>query len=121
MGSRKTRNDLTRLRNHETGVRVYNARKRDRKLRLTPRQFVLISILFLIFMGSGIGYVWSNFEGTQIGFDLSRLQKREMELLELQRKLKLELAFLKSPQYLEEAAGKASLQPSEPDQVILIR
>ncbi len=120
MNARPNRNDSNRLRNRGTGVRVRNARKKDRRLRLTPRQLVLISVLFLFFMGSGIGYVWSNFEGTQIGYDLSRLQKREMELLELHRKLKLELAFLKSPQYLEKAARKAGLHSTEPDQVILI-
>ena len=121
MGDRRTGSGSNRLRNHGTGVRIHNARKKDRELRLTPRQIVLISVLFLIFMGSGIGYVWSNFEGTQIGYDLSRLQKREMELMELNRKLKLELAFLKSPQYLEQAARKAGLHPMDPDQVILIQ
>lgn len=120
MDGRKSRCGLNRLRNRGSGVRIHNSRKKDRQLRLTSRQILLISILFLIFMGSGIGYVWSNFEGTQIGYDLSRLQKREMELVELHRKLKLELAFLTSPQYLETAARKAGLHPADPDQVILI-
>ncbi len=121
MVARKTKCELKWLQNHGTGVRIHNARKKERELRLTSRQIVLITVLFLLFMGSGIGYVWSNFEGTQIGYDLSRLQKREMELMELHRKLKLELAFLTSPQYLEEAARKAGLRPAEPDQVILIQ
>ena len=88
---------------------------------MTSRQVVLISLMFLIFMGSGIGYVWSNFEGTQIGYDLSRLQKQEMELEELHRKFKLELAFLTSPQYLENTAREAGLHPAVPEQVILVQ
>ncbi|MFO7784059.1 MAG: cell division protein FtsL [Thermodesulfobacteriota bacterium] len=121
MGGRKSRYELNRLTNRGSGVRIHNSRKKERELRLTSRQIVLISILFLIFMMSGIGYVWSNFEGTQIGYDLSRLQKQEMELIELHRKLKLELAFLTSPQYLESAAGRAGLSPPDPDQVIMIQ
>ncbi len=109
------------LMNCGSGVRIHNSRKKDRELQLTSRQIALVSILFVIFMMSGIGYVWSNFEGTQIGYDLSRLQKLELELMELNRKLKLELAFLTSPQYLEAAAGRAGLRPPEPDQVILIQ
>ena len=116
-----TRKAIEEMKAHAEDINFEVAEKKERELRLTSRQIVLISILFLIFMGSGIGYVWSNFEGTQIGYDLSRLQKREMELMELHRKLKLELAFLTSPQYLEDAAQKAGLRPAEPDQVILIQ
>jgi len=121
MGGRTRTCQPNRLRNQGTGVRTRNTRKKDGEPRLTPRQVVLIAVLFLIFMSSGIGYVWSNFEGTQIGYDLSRLQKRERELNELHRKLKLELAFLTSPQYLETTARDAGLHPAEPEQVILVR
>ena len=34
--------------------------------------------MLFFFMGSGISYVWSNFEKTQIGYDLSQLKKEEM-------------------------------------------
>lgn len=121
MGTNKNRYIANRIRNQGTGVRINNKKARDRKLRLTPRQVGLISIMFLIFMGSSIGYVWSNFEGTQIGYDLSRLKERERDLEEFQRKLRLELAYLKSPQYLEEASKQAGLRPADPKQVILIQ
>jgi hypothetical protein len=39
--------------------------------------------MLVLFMGSGIGYVWSNYEGTQIGFDVSRLQQDELNLISL--------------------------------------
>jgi cell division protein FtsL len=120
MGNRKAGCELARLTNRGSGVRNNSSRKGGRELNLTSRQIMLISILFLIFMMSGIGYVWSNFEGTQIGYDLSRLQKQEMELMELNKKLKLELAFLKSPHYLERTAESAGLRPAEPDQVVLV-
>jgi hypothetical protein len=121
MGKNQNRYVANRLRNQGTGVRVNNKKKKDTKLRLTYKQIGLISIMFLVFMGSSIGYVWSNFEGTQIGYDVSRLKERERDLKEFQRKLRLELAYLKSPQYLEEASRQAGLRPADPEQVILIQ
>jgi len=113
--------NANRLRNQGTGVRMKNTRRKDRRLRLNPKQVLLISIMLLVFMGGSMGYVWSNFEGTQIGYDLSRLKERERELQEFQRKLKLELAYLKSPQYLEDASRRAGLRPADPEQVILVQ
>ena len=73
-----------------------------------------------MFMGSGIGYVWSNYEGTQIGYDLSRLQQDERKLKELNRKLKVELATLKSPQNLEAAALALGLKEASQEQIIIL-
>jgi cell division protein FtsL len=86
----------------------------------TPRQIFLIAIMLVLFMGSGIGYVWSNFEGTQIGYDLSRLQQEELKIQELNRKLTLELATLKSPQYLEMTARGLGLREAVPGQIIVL-
>lgn len=76
--------------------------------------------MLLLFMGSGIGYVWSNFEGTQIGYDLSRLQQEELRLKELNQKLRLELALLKSPQHLEEATRHMGLKAASPEQIVVL-
>ena len=107
-------------RNVRTGVRVKNARKRDRKSRLSQRQIFLVALLLFIFMGSGIGYVWSNFEGTQIGYDLSRLQQDESRLKELNQKLRLELATLKSPQSLEVHIRRLGLKEASPEQIVVL-
>jgi cell division protein FtsL len=76
--------------------------------------------MLFVFMGSGMGYVWSNFEGTQIGYDLSRLQQEELRLKELNQKLRLELATLNSPQYLESAARKLGLREAQPQQIVIL-
>lgn len=107
-------------RNTRTGIKVRNAKRRKRGLRLTPRQILLVAFLLLLFMGSGIGYVWSNFEGTQIGYDVSRLQQEEMRLKELNQKLRLELALLKSPQYLEDATRDMGLKTASPEQIVIL-
>jgi cell division protein FtsL len=78
--------------------------------------------MLFLFMGSSIGYVWSTFESTQIGYDLSQLQKEEMRLRETNRKLKLELAVLKSPQNLEViATKKLGLGQPSPEQIIVLQ
>ena len=112
--------ELQGKRNEKSGVRVKNAKKRERKPRLSYHQIFLVGLLLLVFMGSGIGYVWSNFEGTQIGYDLSRLQKEERELIELNKKLRVELATLKSPQYLERHIRALGLKEASPDQIVIL-
>ena len=107
-------------RNVRTGIRVKNAKIRVKKARLTYRQIFLVCLMLFIFMGSGIGYVWSNFEGTQIGYDLSRLQEEARELTELNRKLRLELATMKSPQFLEKQIRALGLKEASPDQIIIL-
>src|SRR4030042_6722764 len=96
--------ELQRKRNSRTGINTRNSRVNKNRFYFTNRQIILITMMLVLFMGSGIGYVWSNYEGTQIGFDLSRLQQEERTIKEVNRKLKVELATLKSTGYLEKAA-----------------
>ncbi len=112
--------EVQRKRNAKTGIRIMNRRTRRRKLFITSRQIFLIAFMLLVFMGSGIGYVWSNFEGTQIGYDLSRLRQEELKLKELNQKLRLELATLKSPQNLERATRRFGLRQPLPEQIIIL-
>lgn len=107
-------------RNAKTGIRVRNSRSKCRS-RFTRRQAFLIILMLFFFMGSGISYVWSNFEKTQIGYDLSQLKKEEMRLQEINRKLRLELALLKSPQNLESKAIKdLGLRQPTPEQIVML-
>ncbi|MBW2028467.1 MAG: cell division protein FtsL [Deltaproteobacteria bacterium] len=107
-------------RNARTGVRVSNARKKKVTFRLTHRQILLMALILVVFMGSGIGYVWSNFEGTQIGYDLSRLKEEELRLREVNKKLRVELATLKSPQSLERYIRRLGLREPSPEQIIIL-
>ena len=112
--------EIERKRNSRTGIRINNSRRSRKKFYFTHRQILLISVLLVIFMGSGIGYVWSNFEGTQIGYDLSRLQREELRLKDLNLKLRLELATLKSPQSIEKAARSLGLMEARIEQIIVL-
>jgi hypothetical protein len=112
--------DMKKIRNGKTGIRTKNTKVRKRAIHLTRRQILFIAFTLLLLMGTGIGYVWSNFEGTQIGYDLSRLRKEEMRLREINQKLRLELATLKSPQYLEQAIRSTGLRAPLPEQIVLL-
>jgi len=112
--------EIERRRNAGTGIRVRNTRVRKARYHFTSRQILLIGLMLFVFMGSGIGYVWSNLEGTQIGYDLSRLKQEELRLKDLNSKLRLELATLKSPQYLEEAAHALGLKAPSPRQIVVL-
>jgi cell division protein FtsL len=112
---------MVRSRNAKTGVRIKNYRIKKRRLNMKSKQALLIILMLFLFMGSSIGYVWSNFERTQIGYDLSQLKKKEMMLRETNRKLRLELAILKSPQNLESLAiEKLGLKQPSPEQIIVL-
>jgi cell division protein FtsL len=106
-------------RNAVNGVRIKNSKSR-RRLLLSRRQMVLIAGLLVTFMVTGVGYVWLNFEGTQIGYDISKLKQEELRLKELNQKLKLELATLKSPQYLEKSSRHLGLRPATPEQIFVL-
>ena len=114
-------NVLVRTRNVGTGIRITNTRKKRQGARVTGRQVLLIMFLVILLMGSGIGFVWSNFETTQLGYDITQLKKEEMRLRELNNKLRVELAFLKSPANLESrATRKLGLRQPKPEQIVIL-
>ena len=104
-----------------SGLRVKNCRIKRHSLHTTRRQMFLIVFMLLLLMGSSIGYVWSNFESTQIGYDMSSLKGEEMRLREIQQELRLELAYLRSPQRLQRLAFQ-ELGLSQPscEQIIVL-
>jgi cell division protein FtsL len=87
---------------------------------MARKQILLIIVMLFLLMGSGIGHVWSSFETTQIGYDISQLKNKEMMLMEANRKLRLELAFLKSPQNLAAQAKKLGLSQPSPERIIVL-
>jgi len=80
----------------------------------------LAGMLFL-FLLAGIFHVWVNFKRTQTGYELSRLKRDIAQITEYNRKLKLELAFMKSPELLEDKAIREfGLRHPLPEQVVFL-
>jgi len=108
-------------RNAKTGIRIHNA-KTKRRLHLTRKQVIVTALMLCLLMGSSIGYVWCNFEGTRLGYDLSELKSQEMRLQEINRQLKVELATLRSPEKLERiAVEELGMVRPKPEQIITLR
>lgn len=108
-------------RNAKTGVRVINSRVKKSGFHMTPKQIFLSICMLVLIMGLSIGYVWSSLEKTQRGYDLSQFKKMEIDLREVNRKLRLELATLKSTKNLEVLAiQKFGLRQPSPDQIIVL-
>jgi len=74
-----------------------------------------------LFIAFALFFVWSNYNGVQMGYEIARLQRERSELVDLNRKLKLELANLTSLDRLERVAKEElGLIAPRPDQVQVI-
>ena len=83
--------------------------------------FRLSAIMLLLVLLAGTAHVWVNFKRTQMGYTLTRLKREILEMEEYNRKLKLEIAFLKSPECLENKAIKElGLQHPSVKQVVFL-
>jgi len=92
-------------------------KKASPELRYSPFIFVT-----LVLMAVALVYVWSHIRMTELEYMVAEEMSTKEKLLEEQRKLKVEIATLKSPQRLE-AIAKEKLQMSYPtrDQVIILK
>jgi cell division protein FtsL len=83
--------------------------------------FPFILLLFF-FIGSSLFYVWSRIQVIQLGYDISNALKEEKVLSEANKKLRLEIATLKSYVRIEKfATEELKMGKPKPEQVIVIR
>jgi len=85
------------------------------------RSFHFLAAVLFLLLAAGISHVWVNFKRTQIGYTLSQLKKEIVEIEGYNRKLKLEIAFLKSPEFLEDRAIREfGLRHPLPEQIVFL-
>jgi len=83
---------------------------------------ILFTLLMLFFIGGSLFYVWSRIQVIQLGYDISNALKEERTLTEANKKLRLEIATLKSYARIEKlAAEELRMGKPKPEQVIVIR
>ncbi len=84
--------------------------------------FLLFMLLMLLLIGGSLFYVWSRIEVIQLGYEISTALKEERALAETNKKLKLEIATLKSYGRIEKVAvEQLRMIKPKPEQVIVIR
>jgi len=94
------------------------ARPKGIKLRL----IILFTALMLFFIGGSLFYVWSRIQVLQLGYEISNVLKEERALTETNKKLRLEIATLKSYIRIEKlAVEELRMTKPKPEQVIVIR
>jgi cell division protein FtsL len=84
---------------------------------------IFFFILFLLFLiGGSLFYVWSRIQVIQLGYKVSDALKEERSLAEANKRLRLEIATLKSYTRIEKiAVEELRMIKPKPDQVIVIR
>jgi cell division protein FtsL len=94
------------------------ARPKGIKLNL----LVLFILLMLFSIGGSLFYVWSRIQVFQLGYEISNALKEERALTEANKKLRLEIATLKSYARIEKlAVEELRMAKPKPEQVIVIR
>ncbi|MGA2518072.1 MAG: cell division protein FtsL [Thermodesulfobacteriota bacterium] len=97
-----------------------NSRSGPKRIKLNL--LILFSLLTLFFIGGCLFYVWSRIQVIQLGYEISNALKEERALTEANKKLRLEIATLKSYARIEKVAvEELSMSKPKPDQVIVIR
>jgi cell division protein FtsL len=83
---------------------------------------ILFTLLMLFFIGGSLFYVWSRIQVIRLGYEISNVLKEEKTLTEANKRLRLEIATLKSYGRIERVAvEELRMAKPKPEQVIVIR
>jgi cell division protein FtsL len=90
--------------------------------RMKLRFVLLFTVIMLFFIGGSLFYVWSRIQVIQLGYEISNALKEERALTETNKKLRVEIATLKSYARIEKlAVEELRMAKPKPEQVIVIR
>lgn len=79
---------------------------------------LLWAVALLLATAAAIAQVWTHQRAIDYSYRISKAAKRRTELLEQNRRLRVELALLKDPARIaREAARRSGMRPPEPEQV----
>jgi cell division protein FtsL len=83
--------------------------------------FLFTVVMLFVIIGS-LFYVWSRIQVIQLGYEISNAMKEERVLTEVNKKLRVEIATLKSYSRIEKLAEEElRMAKPKPEQVIVIR
>lgn len=97
-----------------------NTKARPKRVRLD--RFFLVAFLMLFFIGGSLFYVWSRIQVIRLGYEISSALKQEKALTDTNKRLRLEIATLKSYARIEKfAVEELRMVKPKPEQVVVIR
>lgn len=84
--------------------------------------FILTIIISFLVISFSLFYVWANQQKVSLGYEISHVSQEEQELTEVNKKLRLELAVLMSPDRLEKKAlQELGFVTPQNGQIIIVR
>jgi cell division protein FtsL len=93
-----------------------------RPKRIQLNRLFLFALVMLFFIGGSLFYVWSRIQVIRLGYEISSALKAEKALTETNKRLRLEIATLKSYARIEKfAVEELRMAKPKPEQVIVIR
>jgi cell division protein FtsL len=93
-----------------------------RPKRIKLNLLILFTLLILFLIGGSLFYVWSRIQVIRLGYEISNALKVEKALTEANKRLRLEIATLKSYARIEKlAVEELRMAKPKPEQVIVIR
>jgi len=98
------------------------SKRRKKAIGIKSNLLLLYTFLLLFLIGGSLFYVWSRIQVIQLGYEISNALKVERTLTEENKKLRLEIATLKSYARIEKiAVEELRMAKPKPEQVIVIR
>jgi cell division protein FtsL len=90
--------------------------------RIKLNRLFLFAFLMLFLIGGSLFYVWSRIQVIRLGYEISSALKEEKTLTEVNKRLRLEIATLKSYARIEKfAVEELRMAKPKPEQVVVIR
>jgi cell division protein FtsL len=77
--------------------------------------------LIVIFMAELLVYSWCRVQYVQTGFEIAEARQVRQCLVELQRKLKVEEAWLRSRERIRPIAERRGLSVPDPSQILVLK
>jgi cell division protein FtsL len=81
-----------------------------------------LAVLLAFFVPGVLVYIWLHVQTVNFSYDIAKTQKQKRELLEMNKKLRIQLANLKSPERIERIAlTNLGLRPPEKGQIEILK
>ncbi len=98
------------------------SRKKQTGAKLPHGPFKYLIILMIFFIPGVLIYIWLHVQEVNLAYDIAKAQKQKGELLEINKKLRIQLANLKSPERIEGIAlTKLGLRTPEKGQIEILK
>jgi cell division protein FtsL len=94
---------------------------RDPGRTFPPLVKLAVPLIFILMSGI-LFYVWLQVQVVGVSYEISRAQKQKKELVEINKRLRIQWANLKSPDRIEQIAlNQLGLRPPEKGQIELLQ